>query len=194
MVPGSPLTDKVDMYAFGVLLREMLTRMPPWPGMSPLQVAAAVALHGQRPHWELSHSMVAHRVTQFVGNGVCYDVVDVHQFADGPAARLPAHTPVRLLKLASACLERDPALRPSAAEAIKVLMLLIRQHAAATATTTGADATDSGIQQQRSHTAGRASSVSLDSSKESAFTASSRRSPQLSTRDNALGLDFTGDF
>lgn len=196
MVPGTPLTDKVDMYSFGVLLREMLARMPPWPGMSPLQVAAAVALHGLRPHWELSHSTVAHRVTQLVGNGVHYDVVDVHQFADGAAARLPAHTPVRLLKLASACLERDPGLRPSAAEASKVLRLLMRQHAAAVPTT-DADATDSGIQRPHSGTPGRAGSLRLDSSQDTAFTTSSSRTPQLSTRatsNSDIGLDFPGDF
>lgn len=52
--PGLAITDKVDMYAFGVLLREMLARCPPWQDKSPLQVAVAVTMHGQRPHAHLS--------------------------------------------------------------------------------------------------------------------------------------------
>lgn len=32
--PGKPYSAKVDVYAFGVMLNEMLGRSPPWAGMA----------------------------------------------------------------------------------------------------------------------------------------------------------------
>ncbi|GLC75728.1 hypothetical protein PLESTF_001679000 [Pleodorina starrii] len=46
---NSVITHKVDMFAFGVLLGEMLSGRPPWPGLDMLTIACAVALRGQRP-------------------------------------------------------------------------------------------------------------------------------------------------
>lgn len=49
VIAGFPVTDKADVYAFGVLLWELLTRSPPYAGMEPMQVGLAVLNRGLRP-------------------------------------------------------------------------------------------------------------------------------------------------
>jgi hypothetical protein len=41
--------DRVDVYAFGVLLWECVAQAPPWRGFSPMQIIFAVGVQGQRP-------------------------------------------------------------------------------------------------------------------------------------------------
>ncbi|GIL56597.1 hypothetical protein Vafri_11937 [Volvox africanus] len=43
------ITHRVDIYAFGVILWEMLAGVRPWAGFEMVQVAASVALGRQRP-------------------------------------------------------------------------------------------------------------------------------------------------
>ena len=81
------------MYAYGVLLWEMLTRRVPWEGLTTLQIAVRVALE---------------RFQLPVG-GEAFEGV-----------------PARLQKLLQACFAEDPKRRPSADEAAKVLMLMLR--------------------------------------------------------------------
>eukprot|EP00878_Enallax_costatus_P014880 GHUV01015576.1.p1 GENE.GHUV01015576.1~~GHUV01015576.1.p1 ORF type:complete len:191 (+),score=65.69 GHUV01015576.1:248-820(+) len=51
--PGKPFSSKVDVYAFGVMLNEMLSRSPPWPGASATEIKRQV-LAGQRPAIDMS--------------------------------------------------------------------------------------------------------------------------------------------
>ncbi|WIA20465.1 hypothetical protein OEZ85_004872 [Tetradesmus obliquus] len=51
--PGKPYSAKVDVYAFGVMLSEMLGRSPPWAGMAAGDIRRQV-LAGQRPPIDLS--------------------------------------------------------------------------------------------------------------------------------------------
>uniref|UniRef100_A0A383VB93 Protein kinase domain-containing protein n=1 Tax=Tetradesmus obliquus TaxID=3088 RepID=A0A383VB93_TETOB len=51
--PGKPYSAKVDVYAFGVMLNEMLGRSPPWAGMAAGDIRRQV-LAGQRPPIDLS--------------------------------------------------------------------------------------------------------------------------------------------
>lgn len=41
--PGKPFSSKVDVYAFGVMLNEMLGRSPPWPGTSAAEIKRQVS-------------------------------------------------------------------------------------------------------------------------------------------------------
>eukprot|EP00775_Hariotina_reticulata_P007364 gene7364-7575_t len=50
---GKPYSSKVDIYAFGIMLNEMLSRSPPWSGMAAPDVKRQV-LAGQRPLIDLS--------------------------------------------------------------------------------------------------------------------------------------------
>jgi serine/threonine protein kinase len=43
---GKPYSSKVDVYAFGVMLNEMLARSPPWPGMAAGDIRRQVSLPG----------------------------------------------------------------------------------------------------------------------------------------------------
>jgi serine/threonine protein kinase len=47
-LPARP-QDRVDVYAFGVLLWECVAQEPPWRGFSPMQIIFAVGVQGQRP-------------------------------------------------------------------------------------------------------------------------------------------------
>lgn len=40
--PGRPFSSKVDVYAFGVMLNEMLSRSPPWPGAAATDIKRQV--------------------------------------------------------------------------------------------------------------------------------------------------------
>ncbi|PNH12191.1 Serine/threonine-protein kinase HT1, partial [Tetrabaena socialis] len=87
------ITDKVDMYAYGCLLYEMLSGKRPWSaeGGTALQIACAVAIRGERPP--------LHKLSQ-------------------------QRCPPKLHALIRACWDGDPARRPAAAEAVKVLTLV----------------------------------------------------------------------
>lgn len=54
LLEGKPYNTKVDVYAFGVMLNEMLSRQVPFAGITPAEVKQQV-LTGQRPHMELSY-------------------------------------------------------------------------------------------------------------------------------------------
>ncbi|KAG2485558.1 hypothetical protein HYH03_015723 [Edaphochlamys debaryana] len=93
-VTNSLISHKADMFAFGVLLWEMLSGTPPWRGMGIVEVAFQVSMKGRR--------------LPLPGN------------ADGtPTERWPR----RLIQLIEQCWEADPARRPAAAEAAKWLVL-----------------------------------------------------------------------
>lgn len=61
--PGRPYSAKVDVYAFGVMLNEMLGRSPPWAGMAAGDIRRQV-LAGQRPPVDLS---VPKQLQQVIG-------------------------------------------------------------------------------------------------------------------------------
>lgn len=42
------VTPACDIFSFGVLMCEMLTRQPPWEGLAPLQVAVSVVVYRKR--------------------------------------------------------------------------------------------------------------------------------------------------
>ena len=46
---GGGITERVDQYAFGIVLWEMLTGQLPWKGMAALQIIMSVAVQRQRP-------------------------------------------------------------------------------------------------------------------------------------------------
>jgi len=48
--PDKPTSAAVDIYSFGMVLFELLTRDIPWRGYTAIQVARAVLDKGQRPH------------------------------------------------------------------------------------------------------------------------------------------------
>jgi serine/threonine protein kinase len=48
LLSGGYFTDKVDVYAFGILLNEMFCRRPPFSGVEPQRVANLVQ-RGDRP-------------------------------------------------------------------------------------------------------------------------------------------------
>lgn len=43
LAPGKPYSSKVDVYAFGVMLNEMLCRSPPWAGMAAADIKRQVS-------------------------------------------------------------------------------------------------------------------------------------------------------
>ncbi|KIY95520.1 hypothetical protein MNEG_12443 [Monoraphidium neglectum] len=45
---GRPVTDRVDVFAFGVLLWECLARRQPWRELSAMQIIFAVGIQGER--------------------------------------------------------------------------------------------------------------------------------------------------
>ena len=49
MFEGIPYTGKVDVYAYGILLWELLTRQMPFKGMTPIQIMNAICEEKQRP-------------------------------------------------------------------------------------------------------------------------------------------------
>ena len=51
-------TNKVDVYAFGIMMWEMCTEQSPFPGLSPIQVAFKVSREGLRPQFPESMSPV----------------------------------------------------------------------------------------------------------------------------------------
>ncbi|EFJ39871.1 hypothetical protein VOLCADRAFT_100452 [Volvox carteri f. nagariensis] len=100
------VTDRVDMYGFGVLLWEMLAGERPWLGLTQMQVpagrlreyvmwmvaiAVAVAVHSSRP--------------------------PLHKLSD-------ERCPLKIRTLIWNCWNSDPARRPAAAEAYKTLALV----------------------------------------------------------------------
>ncbi|KXZ54421.1 hypothetical protein GPECTOR_5g75 [Gonium pectorale] len=48
-VANNVISDRLDVYAFGVILWEMLSSCQPWQGMNPVQIAVMVAFHQARP-------------------------------------------------------------------------------------------------------------------------------------------------
>ncbi|KAF6252116.1 kinase-like domain-containing protein [Scenedesmus sp. NREL 46B-D3] len=64
---GKPYSTKVDVYAFGVMLNEMLARSPPWSGTAAGDIRRQV-LAGQRPTIDLS---VPKQLQQLVS--ACWD-------------------------------------------------------------------------------------------------------------------------
>ncbi len=51
---SKPYNEKVDVYAFGCLLFEMLSRRVPWDGLGPAQIRAKVCNESARPEMPLS--------------------------------------------------------------------------------------------------------------------------------------------
>jgi serine/threonine protein kinase len=49
---GRPLTDKVDVWAWGVLVWEACAGVPPWAGLSAMQIIYAVGLQVRWGDWE----------------------------------------------------------------------------------------------------------------------------------------------
>ncbi|KAG2492081.1 hypothetical protein HYH03_009577 [Edaphochlamys debaryana] len=95
------ITHKVDIYAFGCLLWEMLSGIRPWHGMTPVQVATQVTLANER--------------------------LPIPPPRDAPG-RFAARWPPRLQRLIQDCWDRDPRRRPAAADVVRILVLIRQAH------------------------------------------------------------------
>ncbi|KAG2492080.1 hypothetical protein HYH03_009576 [Edaphochlamys debaryana] len=95
------ITHKVDIYAFGCLLWEMLSGIRPWHGMTPVQVARQVTLANER--------------------------LPIPPPRDAPG-RFAARWPPRLQRLIQDCWDRDPRRRPAAADVVRILVLIRQAH------------------------------------------------------------------
>ncbi|KAG2484196.1 hypothetical protein HYH03_017008 [Edaphochlamys debaryana] len=95
----SAITHRTDVYAFGVLLWEMLAGAVPWKGRTAVQIAYEVAL--------LNHRLP-------VPPRTC------------PGGCVEGRWTPRLRGLLAACFERDPWRRPAAAEVAKTLALALQ--------------------------------------------------------------------
>ncbi|KAG2483416.1 hypothetical protein HYH03_017723 [Edaphochlamys debaryana] len=92
------ITDKADMYAFGVILWQMLSGAVPWQGLDMMNIARAVTLGKARlPIWG-----VLEGPGSLAGGGRC---------------------DLRLKAVIQGCWEQDPQRRPAAAEVLKDLQL-----------------------------------------------------------------------
>ncbi|KAG2451495.1 hypothetical protein HYH02_004093 [Chlamydomonas schloesseri] len=120
------ITHKVDVFALGVMMAEMLVGRRPWAGCSLVEIATALALRGRRPYDlerdvpQAATAAAAAAAGAGVGAG-----------GAGPQAASvppPERAPVKLLRLIEAMWDQDPARRPAAAEVAKMLMVIRQQH------------------------------------------------------------------
>ncbi|KAG2485565.1 hypothetical protein HYH03_015730 [Edaphochlamys debaryana] len=93
-VTNSLISHKADMFAFGVLLWEMLSGTQPWRGLGIVEVAYQITMMGRR--LPLPPAVL-----------------------DAPPDRWPR----KVVQLIQQCWDSDPARRPAAAEAVKWLAL-----------------------------------------------------------------------
>ncbi|KAG2488375.1 hypothetical protein HYH03_013064 [Edaphochlamys debaryana] len=91
-------THKVDIYAFGVLLWEMLAGVQPWSGLTAMAIASSVTL------LDLRLPVPPPPVT--------------------PGGAVASRWPPKLRRLLEDCWEKDPLRRPAAIECVKRLMLM----------------------------------------------------------------------
>ncbi|KAG2427830.1 hypothetical protein HXX76_012151 [Chlamydomonas incerta] len=124
------VTDKVDIYALGVIMWELVTGCVPWAGSSAMEIAAAINIKRAR--------LPLHIIT---GTETPLATADGRMgFASGAAGRGKGvggssgkpgeewdgrcRCPPRLAALITQCWEHDPRRRPAAAEVVKELVVI----------------------------------------------------------------------
>ena len=55
-IQGRPFTQACDIYAYGVVMWEIMSRKVPWEGSNQMQVGFAVVTEGKRPPLDAVHS------------------------------------------------------------------------------------------------------------------------------------------
>eukprot|EP00947_MAST-08B_sp_MAST-8B-sp1_P006517 g6517.t1 len=103
-----PLTEKADVYSFGIMLAEVLVRAIPWSGLSMHQLTLAVAVQGKRPF-------------------TAADVPRLTTTTDADAgASVPNDVSRDAFELAQRCWAQDQAARPSFEEALPQLQTMVK--------------------------------------------------------------------
>ncbi|KAG2427824.1 hypothetical protein HXX76_012146 [Chlamydomonas incerta] len=164
------VTHKVDIYALGVVMWELVTGCVPWSGLSLVEIAVAITIQKARlPLLELFESDAAQQPLVPAGQSAASSGAGSSSHSPrGPAAVATAaagsggggpadeewdgrsRCPPRLAALITQCWEHDPRRRPAAAEVVKELVSLQQE-------------VDTVLQRQR-HAAQRTQQRALDAS------------------------------
>ncbi|KAG2428465.1 hypothetical protein HXX76_011584 [Chlamydomonas incerta] len=119
------ISHKVDVFALGVMMAEMLVGRRPWHGRSIVEIATATSWGGRRPY-DLARDVQAAAARAAAAEA---EAGQGRGQGHEQQRRVQPRCPAKLLKLIGAMWDQDPARRPAAAEVAKMLTVMQQQQA-----------------------------------------------------------------